>query len=99
MIDWNTVDINKELSLQIIEDDKSYHIKAVLVEYEWALNRKPEIADIKVLHSDDSKLNKGDVIRLPIITNNEEEESYLVFAPTLLHPAKEIKLKAKIILN
>ena len=100
MIDWNTISVNQELSINIIENGRTYKLKGKLVQYEWSLHRIPVLANIQVIESDDIKLLYGDIIRLPMITNCEEN-SFLVSCPRPLQkkPANQIKIKARIILN
>jgi hypothetical protein len=98
MIDWNKIDYNKELNIELIEGDNVVNLTATLKEYEWSPSRVPAIADIKILKADDIRFNPGDVIRLPIITK-DIEEPFLVSCPRPGKPTNQLRLKARIVLN
>lgn len=98
MIDWNKIDYNKELNIELIEGENIITITATLEEYEWSLSRVPALADIKILKTDDKRFNSGDVLRLPIITK-DIVEPFIVSCPRPGKPSNELRLKAKIVLN
>lgn len=94
MINWQTVNMNKEISLCLDDNENTYHIKAVVSEYEWDIHRHPVIADIKITECDNEKFHPGDIIRFPMITN--DDEGFIVFAPRPLLPNNEYRMKAHI---
>lgn len=98
MIDWNKIDYNKELNIELIEGENVVTLTVTLKEYEWSPHRVPALADIKILKTDDDRFKEGDIIRLPIITK-DEIEPFIVFCPRHKKPSNEIRLKAKIVLN
>lgn len=98
MIDWNKIEYNKELNIELIEGENIVNLTAILKEYEWSPHRVPALADIKILKTDDDRFKEGDVIRLPIITK-DIEENFLVSCPRPIKPSNYLKLKARIILN
>lgn len=98
MIDWNKIEYNKELNIELIEGENIINLTAILKEYEWSPHRVPALADIKILKTDDDRFKEGDVIRLPIITK-DIEENFLVSCPRPIKPSNQLRLKAKIILN
>jgi hypothetical protein len=98
MIDWNKIDYNKELNIELIEGENVVTLTATLKEYEWSPHRVPAIADVKIIKADDDRFNPGDVLRLPIITK-DIEEPFLVSCPRPYKPSNQLRLKAKIILN
>jgi hypothetical protein len=95
MINWNDIKINQELNITLVEDNMIYKVKGILLEYEWGVHRKPIIANLQVISTTDPKLKKGDIMRLPIITR-DNEESFLVFNPSKLNPNHELHMKAKV---
>jgi len=98
MIDWNKIDYNKELNIELIEGENVVTITATLAEYEWSPHRVPAIADIKILKTNDERFIPGDILRFPIITK-DVSEPFLVSCPRPGKPCNELRLKAKIVLN
>jgi hypothetical protein len=100
MIDWNKYNPGQKIELKIVENEKTYIIKTILDEYEWAPNRTPLLAIITVLEtSKDGKWNLGDKIKLPIITDDNLEHQILVCNTALDNSWREIARKALISLN
>ena len=99
MIDWDAVNMHEELNISLIEvgSDFTHKLKAELEEYEWALNRTKYVAEIKVTESQSSFFEIGDIIKLPLITH--EQEGFLVWAPRPGKPNREFTMKALIQLN
>ena len=91
MIDWNKIDYNKELNIELIEGKNVVTLTAALVDYEWSPHRVPAIANVKIL-------NTGDVIKLPIITK-DIDEPFIVLCPRPIKPCNQLRLKAKVVLN
>jgi hypothetical protein len=98
-INWKELPMNSKLNLLLLEDDFTEHTIEVLIkEYEWLPTREPYIVDLEVTNIINSnKLNVGNILRLPILTH--QEEGFLVFAPYNLHPNNQIKMHAKIYLK
>ena len=95
MINWKETAIGHEMGLVIIEDNQVQHsLVIVLKEYEWAPNREPYIADLEIVAADSPTLHVGNIIKLPLLTH--EEEGFLVFAPYPKHPNNEIRMHAKL---
>jgi hypothetical protein len=98
MIDWNKIDYNKELNIELIEGENVVTLTATLIDYEWSPHRVPAIANIKILKTDDKRFNTGDVIKLPIITK-DVDEPFMVLCPRPIKPSNQLRLKAKVVLN
>jgi len=98
MIDWNKIDYNKELNIELIEGENVVTLTATLVDYEWSPSRIPAIANVKILKTDDKRFKIGDVIKLPIITK-DVVEPFMVLCPRPIKPSNQLRLKAKIVLN
>lgn len=95
MINWIETPIGHEMGLLINEHEGGSHsLVIILKEYEWAPNRTPFIADLEIVASDSSLLEVGDIIKLPILTH--EEEGFLVFAPRKGQPNNEIRMHAEL---
>lgn len=99
MIDWDNVKMHEEMSISLVEiESESIHkLKAELYEYEWAPNRTKYIAEIKVIESESSSFERGDIIKLPMLTH--DKEGFLVWAPRPGKPNREFTMKALIQLN
>ena len=99
MIDWDSIKMHEEIDISLIEvDSESIHIiKAELHEYEWAPNRTRYIAEIKVIESESISFERGDIIKLPLLTH--DREGFLVWAPRPGKPNREFKMNAIIQLN
>lgn len=98
MIDWNKIDYNKELNIELIEGEIISKLIGKLVDYEWSPSRVPVIANIKIIKTDDKRFNSGDILRLPIITK-DTDEPFIVFCPRPIKPSNQLRLSAKIILS
>jgi len=97
MINWEEVKFNQEFCIKIVDEDKQFDLKGMLVEYEWTLHREPHIADVKVIESNDEEIYPLDsIMRLPIET--KEYVNFLLFAPCDKSPAREFKRKGNITL-
>jgi hypothetical protein len=95
MINWNETPIGHEMGLVIIEDNLVQHsLVIVLKEYEWAPNREPYIANLEIVAADSQTLNVGNIIKLPLLTH--EEEGFLVFSPYPKRPNNQIRMCAKL---
>jgi len=100
MIDWNKYKPGQKFELKIVEGDNTYLIKTNLDEYEWAPNRTPLLAIISVLeNSMDGKLLTGDIIKLPIITDDQSEHPILICTHTRDSSFREISINAIVSLN
>jgi hypothetical protein len=98
MINWEEVHVGSDLGLSLTETDGTQHnIVVTLKEYEWLPTRVPYIADLEVVAVNSDRLHIGNVIRLPLLTHNEED--FLVFAPYDMHPNNQFIMKAKILIN
>lgn len=98
MIDWNKIDYNKELNIELIEGENVITLTVKLISYEWSPQRQPTIADIKIVKTDDKRFISGDILRLPIITR-DIEESFMISCPRPIKPSNYIKFKARVVLN
>lgn len=95
MINWEEVKIGSDLGLYLTEADGTQHnIVVTLKEYEWLPTRVPYIADLEIVAVHSDKLDVGNIIRLPLLTH--EEERFLIFASYYGHPNHQITMKAKI---
>jgi hypothetical protein len=100
MIDWNKYNPGQKFELKIVEGENTYVIKTNLDEYEWAPNRTPIIAVISILeNSEDGKLSTGDIIKLPIITDDKSAHPVLLCTHAKDNSCVEIAINAIISLN
>ena len=100
MIDWNKYKPGQKFELKIVEGDNTYLIKTNLDEYEWAPNRTPLLAIISILeNSEDGKLLSGDIIKLPIITDDKSVHPVLICTHAKDNSCREISINAIISLN
>lgn len=99
MIDWDNVKMHEEMDISLVEigTESTHKLKAELYEYDWAPNRTKYIAEIKIITSESSAFEKGDIIKLPMITH--EKEGFIVWAPRPGKPNREFKMNALIQLN
>jgi hypothetical protein len=95
MINWEDYKFNDEHNVQIIDENETFILKIKMIEYEWSLNRKPYLADLKVIETTNETIYPLDsIMRLPI--NTEEKVDFLLFAPIDMAPAREFKRKGLI---
>ena len=95
MINWEDYKFNDEHNVQIIDENETFTLKIKMIEYEWSLNRKPYLADLKVIATTNEEIYPLDsIMRLPI--NTEEKINFLLFAPIDKAPAREFKRKGLI---
>lgn len=92
MINWENYKFNEHHSVQIIDENKIFNLKVKMVEYEWSLHRKPYLADVQILESNDiEEYPLESIMRLPIET--KDFVNFLLFAPCDMAPAREFKRK------
>jgi len=100
MIDWNKYNPGQKFELKIVEEGKTYVVKTNLDEYEWAPNRTPLLAIISILeNSEDGKLLSGDIIKLPIITDDKSAHPVLIFTHAKDNSCREVEINAIVSLN
>lgn len=97
MINWEEYDFNEEHSVKIVDGENTFNLKVKVIEYEWSLHRKPYIADVQVVESNDvEEYPLNSIMRLPLKT--EDFINFLLFAPCHMSPARELKRKGFITL-
>ena len=97
MINWEEYKFNEEHNVQIVDGEETFTLKVKMIEYEWSLHRKPYLADVQIIESNNETIYPLEsIMRLPIKT--EENINFLLFAPIDKAPAREFKRKGLITL-
>lgn len=95
MINWEDYKFNEEHNVQIIDGEETFTLKVKMIEFEWSLHRKPYLADVQIIESNNEVVYPLEsIMRLPIKT--EEQINFLLFAPIDKAPAREFKRKGLI---